>query len=103
MAALAASEKALFLAALGHSLTVAARGTYEVGTVGLTRPDHLRRINEIQHRVLACLREALSGSSNASFERSIAGWVLGVDDELLVQDTTWAWNSAKEAFAKHGN
>ena len=37
----------------------------------------LRRINEIQHRVLTFLRELLMGESNRSLQRSIANWVLG--------------------------
>lgn len=100
LASMDSIAKAAFLASLGHWLTIAGRGSYEVQTGGLTRPDHLRQINEIQHRVLACLRETLSGTGNPSFERSIAHWVLGVKDPVLVQDTTWAWESAKKGISQ---
>jgi hypothetical protein len=100
LASIDAQAKAVFLASLGHCLTIAGRGTYEPRTAGLTRPDHLRQVNEIQHRVLACLRETLAGTGNASFERSIAHWVLDVKDRLLAQDTTWAWESAKNGLSK---
>jgi hypothetical protein len=45
-------EKIDFLVQLAHTLTILARDTYEVGGEGLTQPSRLRRINEVQHRVL---------------------------------------------------
>ena len=50
-----AEEKKEFLAQLSYELTVVARGCYEVGAEGLTDPQRLRRINEVQHRVSAFL------------------------------------------------
>ncbi len=41
-----------FLVQLAHALTILARDTYEVGGEGLTEPSRLRRLNEVQHRVL---------------------------------------------------
>jgi hypothetical protein len=46
-------EKTDFLLRLAHEMTILARDTYEVGDVGLTNPSRLRRINEVQHRVLS--------------------------------------------------
>ncbi len=45
-------EKINFLVHLAHALTILARDTYEVGGEGLTQPSRLRRITEVQHRVL---------------------------------------------------
>lgn len=44
------AEKEEFIAQLIHELRIVARGTYEVGHDGLTEPQRLRRINEMQHR-----------------------------------------------------
>jgi hypothetical protein len=45
-------EKIDLLVHLAHALTILARDTYEVGGEGLTQPSRLRRLNEVQHRVL---------------------------------------------------
>jgi hypothetical protein len=45
-------EKIDFLVHLAHALTILARDTYEAGGEGLTQPARLRRITEVQHRVL---------------------------------------------------
>ena len=89
-------QKLLFLVTLGHTLTVAARSTYTAQGDGLDQPAQLRRINEIQHRVLACLRELAIGQSNRSFQRSIANWVLGEQNAELRELMSWAWKSTKE-------
>ena len=96
LASLDARAKARFLAALSHELTIAGRAaSYEVGTNGLTRPDLLRHVNEIQHRVSACLSQLLRGEGNESFERSIANWVLEAPDRELRRWTAQAWQDAK--------
>ena len=55
------NEKKDFLAQLIHDLTIDARDSYEVGGSGLTNPQRVRRINEVQHRVsdflLALMRD----------------------------------------------
>lgn len=51
-----------FLARLSFGLTVVGRDSYEVGTDDLTHPRQLRRVNEIQHRVAACLSQLLDGT-----------------------------------------
>src|SRR3979411_2691951 len=87
--------KARFLASLSHQLTVAGRDSYVVQGNGLTKPEFLRLINEIQHRVSACLSELLSGERTESFERSIAGWVLECPDEDVRTHAISAWKFAK--------
>ena len=96
MVSLEAGAKAKFLASLIHELTIVGRGaSYEVGTDGLTRPELLRHVNEIQHRVSACLSQLLRGDGNERFERSIANWVLEVPDRELQRWTAQAWQGAK--------
>jgi hypothetical protein len=56
-------DKEEFLAHLMHELTVIARDSYEVGQDGLTNPQRVRRINEVQHRVSAYLYALLRGDS----------------------------------------
>jgi hypothetical protein len=87
--------KVAFLSLLGHTLTIAGRNSYAVQGEGLDKPDQLRKINEIQHRVLACLREVLSGSVTVSFQRSIADWVLNQKDTEMHELMAWAWQSTK--------
>jgi hypothetical protein len=48
-------EKIDFLVHLAHALTILARDTYEVGGEGLTQPARLRRMTEVQHRVLSSI------------------------------------------------
>lgn len=94
------SAKLTFLASLGHELTIAGRNSYTVQTEGLDKPSQLRQINEVQHRVLACLREVLKNNSSTSFERSIAVWVLEQTDLELQQLMCGAWNYAKESLRR---
>jgi hypothetical protein len=48
-------EKEEFLAHLIYELTIVARDSYEVGGDGLTNPQRVRSINEVQHRLSAFL------------------------------------------------
>jgi hypothetical protein len=88
--------KAVFLATLAHAITIAGRNSYTVQSEELDKPSQLRKINEIQHRVLSCLREVLNGQANASFQRSSAIWVLEQPDKELQELMSWAWNTSKE-------
>jgi hypothetical protein len=90
------ADKARFLAALGHALTIAGRASYEVGGTGLVDASYLRQVNEIQHRVLGCLTDILNGGHNASFVRSIAQWVLSPSDAGVATHAKYAWQNAKE-------
>src|SRR5262249_47705288 len=50
------SEKRFnFLLRFSYTLPIVARDTYAAGEDGLTHPPRLRRINEVQHRVLGFL------------------------------------------------
>lgn len=48
-------KKLLFLSALAHELTIVGRHSYRPQTEALEKPGQLRSVNEVQHRVLACL------------------------------------------------
>lgn len=48
-------EQSAFLLQVAHALTVIARDTYEDGGEAVAHPTRLRRINEVQHRVISSL------------------------------------------------
>lgn len=100
LASLPYETKSSFLARLSHLLTVAGRSSYKPGTEELDNPIMLRRVNEIQHRVTACLSQLLSMNCEISFQKSIAAWVLGQDDDELNRILQFAWKSAKEGIVK---
>ena len=91
--------KAVFLATLAHTITIAGRNGYTVDSEELDKPSQLRKINEIQHRVLAGLRDILNGQSNINLQRSIPNWVLQQPDTELQELMSWAWNTSKEKFS----
>ena len=79
-----AEEKKEFLAQLSYELTVVARGCYEVGAEGLTDPQRLRRINEVQHRVNALLWALLRDDPKRYPDEDLIRIVLEQpDDEVL--------------------
>ncbi|WP_158600160.1 hypothetical protein [Acidovorax sp. 106] len=90
------NHQVLFLTALSHCLTIAGRDSYIPKNEELEHPTHLRRINEIQHRVAACTYELLVNDSTESFRRSIARWVLDQSDQRMFENMQWAWRTAKE-------
>ena len=51
------------LSAYAHELTIVAREGYEAGGYGLSDPQLLRRINEVQHRVASAILSRLKGST----------------------------------------
>jgi len=93
------SRRVLFLTALGHALTITARDTYVPQTEEVSKPWQLRRINEIQHRVLACQYELLIGKASESFQRSIAQLVLDQPECEFRDLVEWAWRQAKHREA----
>lgn len=88
-------SKTLFLVTLMHELTIVGRSSYRPQTDELEKPSQLRMVNEIQHRVAACLRDLLSGQANESFQESVAGWVLDQQDAELQGLLSGAWSKAK--------
>jgi hypothetical protein len=96
LASLGERPKAAFLVTLARELTIAGRASYVPQTEELLHPTWLRQVNEVQHRVLACLSEVLAGTGSASFQRSIAEWVLNQRDSSLAEHMAHAWARAKE-------
>lgn len=88
-------SKALFLATLMHELTIVGRNSYGVQNEELEKPSQLRKVNEIQHHVAACLLQVLSGQANESFQHSIAAGVLEQQDTELKRLMSYAWSKAK--------
>jgi len=101
LVALDPSTKAKFLAALAYCLTVLGRDSYDPAATGVLRPEWLRQVNEMQHRVLAALRDLLTGEGNVSFERTIAQWVLAPSHPPdLRWHSVWAWEAAKNFISR---
>jgi hypothetical protein len=89
-------SKTTFLVTLARELTIAGRASYVAQSEDLLHPTWLRQVNEVQHRVLACLSEVMSGTGTASFQRSIAEWVLSPRDSVFAEHLAYAWERAKE-------
>src|SRR5262249_2600189 len=101
LVALDPSTKGKFLAALAYCLTDLGRHSYDPEATGVFHPEWLRQVNEIQNRVLAALRDLLTGASNISFERTIAQWVLAPSHPPDLRWTSvWAWEAAKKFISR---
>lgn len=97
LAAMTPAEEILFLAVVGHWLTVAARGAYEFQAPGVKDPIALRAFNELHHRVYAQIRSlARSGQRNIDAE-SMASWLTGENGSPEFQASClWAFKYALE-------
>ncbi len=91
------ARKLIFLAALGHALTVVGRNSYEMFGSGVDEPEQLRLINEIMHRVMACMHRVALGKGDPALERVVASWVLGAEDPSMGRMLDCAWRTAKDA------
>jgi hypothetical protein len=60
------AARVIFLARVAHLLTVSARGTYEVGTENILKPQLLRAYNELLHRVTGAIRDHLLESKHCT-------------------------------------
>jgi hypothetical protein len=87
-----------FLAQCGMNLTVAARETYEFQASGVVAPERLRRINEIQHRVLGHVIALLENSSQRYPDDAIVRIVLAASDTdpRVASMAAWAFQHALE-------
>ena len=95
VASLPLDLKLRFFARLSWTITIAGRNSYEAGTDELTHPRQLRRVNEVQHRVTACLYQLLDGTCPDGFTLSIAQWVLAEPDDELRDILQRAWGDAR--------
>jgi len=98
LGSLAVDDRLRFLARLSFMLTIAGRDSYEAGTDELTNPRQLRLVNEIQHRVTACLSQLLNGTCRDGYELSMAQCVLAHPAPELDHILEWSWNEAKQVL-----
>ena len=87
-------EKEEFLAQLMHELTVIARDSYEVGQDGLTNPQRVRRINEVQHRISAFLCALLRGDPQRYPDDVLLKIILEHPDDTILE------RQLSESFAR---
>lgn len=71
------------LVRLAHELTIVGRDAYEPSAVGLRRPDRLRSINEIQHRVTSHLLALLARDPERYPDAVLASLILEQEDAEL--------------------
>lgn len=85
-------EKEEFIAHLIHELTVVARDSYVVQGDGLTNPQRVRRINEVQHQLSGFLHALLLGSSMRYPDDTLVRIILEhPDDSVLEKQLKWAF------------
>ena len=100
LSSLEGRARALFLAILAHELTVGGREAYQVGTEFLDKPGLLRSVNEIQHRVTACLRGELRDAGKMDFVEALGRIVLEQSDPDLADLTASAWTRGRRALER---
>ncbi|HKQ53113.1 MAG TPA: hypothetical protein VJT74_12130 [Pyrinomonadaceae bacterium] len=85
-------EKEEFLAHLIHELTVVARDSYEVGGDGLTNPQRMRRVNEIQHRASDFLYALLRNNPHRYPDDHLVRIILEhPEDDELARQLNWVF------------
>ena len=87
-------EKEEFLAHLMHELSIIARDSYEVGQDGLTNPQRVRRINEVQHRISAFLCALLRGDPQRYPDDVLLKIILEHPDDTILE------GQLSESFAR---
>ena len=91
-------DKKEFLAHLMCELTIIARDSYEAGGDGLTNPQRMRQINEVQHRVSEFLWALLRNDSRRYPDDVLVKIVLqDSNDPVLKQQLSKAF----ERLASH--
>lgn len=93
------SERARFLAWLGHNLTVAARVLMHGSGTAESRLERLYALNEIQHRVTSYIGHALGADENIDFVLGVAARVFEADDPVVKREATLAWEFTRKNFA----
>jgi hypothetical protein len=92
---MSAGEEADFLANYGHSLTVAARDTYEFQAEGVRDAIALRAFNEIHHRIYRQIQRLVGHGERNTDSDLLASWLIGKDRSPEVQAAClWALQQA---------
>jgi hypothetical protein len=87
-------EKKEFLTHFIHELSIIARDSYEVGQDGLTNPQRVRRLNEVQHQVSAFLCALLRGDPQRYPDNVLVKIILEHPDDAILE------RQLSESFAR---
>ncbi|MGB7924415.1 MAG: hypothetical protein WCF57_14330 [Pyrinomonadaceae bacterium] len=87
-------EQEEFLAHLIYEMSIIARDSYEVGQDGLTNPQRVRRINEVQHRASAFLCALLRGDTQRYPDDVMVKIILEHPDDTILE------RQLSESFAR---
>jgi hypothetical protein len=71
------------LVRLAHELTIVGRDTYEGSSLGLSHPQRLRSLNEIQHRITSHVLALLAADPGRYPDEMLASITLEQDDPEL--------------------
>lgn len=91
---LSAREKEEFIAHLTYELTIIGRDTYEAGQDGLTDPQRMRRINEVQHSLSGYLLALLRNDRRRYPDEVLLKIILEHPDDSMLE------RQLREAFAR---
>ena len=69
------AARAILLTRIAHLLMVNARGTYEVGTENVLKPQLLRAYNELLHRVTGAIRDHILESEHCMPLDVVLDWM----------------------------
>lgn len=90
-------KKIDFLVRLSHSLTIVGRECYDPDGAGVERPNALRTINEIQHRIMNAAMELRGATSKANAQ----GWIIRLlfeqEDPFIKSRSEWAFEHSMSA------
>lgn len=95
---LSAAERARFLAALSHNLTVATRVLCHSGADAKEALEWVRLANEISHRVTSYLSHHHAGDEDPGWVPVVVEYVLGSPNPIVHQQAQQAWSHAKQVF-----
>jgi hypothetical protein len=76
-------DKIRFLCRLAFELTIVARDTYIPQTEDLSRPAHLRAINELQHQILSYLSALTSGDRALYPDNALIAVILEAGKDVI--------------------
>jgi hypothetical protein len=93
---LSSETQARALLTFGHSLTVAARDTYEVQAAGVRALQRLSEINELQHRVFAQILALLMVDPHRYPDDVLVAMLLRHNDDHLRAQSLRAFADALE-------
>src|SRR5690348_7573044 len=96
------AEQVRFLAHFSFHLTIAARDTYTVQGAGLTDPERMRAINEIQHRVCGHIVALLDNHQERYPDSTLVNILLEHGSVKLRSDASWAFEQAIEKLRHEG-